>query len=87
MRFGYTALPKWSPNGVLAQLVERLLCKQDVRGSSPLFSICGFSSVVERNLAKVDVIGSNPIIRSKWPYSEVVYHAYLSSRNPGFEFP
>ena len=25
--------------GVLAQLVERLLCKQNVRGSSPLFSI------------------------------------------------
>ena len=27
--------------GGLAQLVERLLCKQDVSGSSPLTSICG----------------------------------------------
>jgi hypothetical protein len=26
------------PLGELAQLVERLLCKQDVNGSSPLFS-------------------------------------------------
>src|SRR5947209_4104270 len=37
------------PDGDVAQLVERLLCKQDVRGSSPLVSIlresppCGLS--------------------------------------------
>ena len=42
--------------------------------------------MVERNLAKVDVIGSNPIFRST-PISEVVYHAYLSSRYQGFESP
>jgi hypothetical protein len=28
-------------SGGLAQLVERLLCKQDVSGSSPLTSTCG----------------------------------------------
>ena len=32
--------------GGLAQLVERLLCKQDVSGSSPLTSICGIKDRV-----------------------------------------
>ena len=34
--------------GGLAQLVERLLCKQDVSGSSPLTSIGSDSQVVVR---------------------------------------
>src|SRR5438270_158923 len=33
------------PGGDVAQLVERLLCKQDVRGSSPLVSIVTKSPV------------------------------------------
>ena len=35
--------------GGLAQLVERLLCKQDVSGSSPLTSICGTKNRVRAN--------------------------------------
>lgn len=74
MRFGSTALTKGPPHGVLAQLVERLLCKQNVRGSSPLDSIgtygaifvkfyCGCNSVVEWLPSKQFVVGSSPINR------------------------
>lgn len=57
----------------VAQLVERLSCKQQVVGSTPapgsvmpvpagLF--VGVAQLVERNLAMVDVVGSIPITRS-----------------------
>ena len=36
-----------SSDGELAQLVERLLCKQDVSGSSPLFSIAHVAELVD----------------------------------------
>ena len=53
---------------------------------------CGCSSMVEFLPSKQIVVGSSPITRfgtikyHYWPYSEVVNHAYLSSRNPGFEY-
>ena len=56
---------RYSAPGELAQLVERLLCKQDVRSSSLLFSIpvretvlC--SSAVEPTTVNRLVAGSNP---------------------------
>ena len=39
MRTGRAALPRLHHLGGLAQLVERLLCKQNVSGSIPLSSI------------------------------------------------
>jgi hypothetical protein len=39
-------------DGGLAQLVERLLCKQDVSGSSPLTSTC---CTVEVTKAKISI--------------------------------
>ena len=39
--------------GELAQLVERLLCKQDVSGSSPLFSTCpSYAADIHSSLAQ-----------------------------------
>ena len=54
--------------GELAQLGERLLCKQEVNGSNPLFSttlVCaGVTQLVEYLVANQIVVGSSPITRS-----------------------
>ena len=44
-------MPQWAPHGALAQLVEHLLCKQGVRGSSPL---CSTPSAVVRAIWQPD---------------------------------
>lgn len=51
--------------GVVAQLVEHLLCKQRVVGSNPIFSTLYFSDwglaqLVEREAVNFDVAGSIP---------------------------
>lgn len=51
-------------NGGIAQLVERQLCKLDVRGSNPLASTLGLvAQLVELTLDKRAVTGSSPV----WP--------------------
>lgn len=50
--------------GGIAQLVERQLCKLDVRGSNPLASTLGLvAQLVELTLDKRAVTGSSPV----WP--------------------
>ena len=59
------------PDGGIAQLVERQLCKLDVRGSSPLASTLGLvAQLVELTLDKRAVTGSSPV----WPtnYTDLV---------------
>ena len=51
--------------GELAQLVERLLCKQDVSGSSPLFSINGMATPVLTS-PREKRIGNPTHVREKW---------------------
>ena len=55
----------WNWFGELAQLVERLLCKQDVSGSSPLFSICSSGGMVyaaDLESAVARLGGSSPLL-------------------------
>ena len=50
---------------IVAQLVEQLICNQQVGGSSPLDgSIAGVAQLVERQPSKLNVVGSIPITRS-----------------------
>ena len=51
--------------GELAQLVERLLCKQDVSGSSPLFSINGLATSVLTS-PREKRIGNPTHVRERW---------------------
>ena len=60
--------PTLSVLGELAQLVERLLCKQDVSGSSPLFSIAQVAELVDAlGLGSSRFIcgGSSPLLSTK----------------------
>jgi hypothetical protein len=49
-------------NGGLAQLVERLLCKQDVSGSSPLTSTCTNCDSQESEYMKLSAKAKKDIV-------------------------
>ena len=67
-------LPKFTKNGLVAQLVRALACHARGRGFEPhpsrhfsqkLLLYADLAHLVERHLAKVEVAGSSPVIRSK----------------------
>ena len=52
-------------NAGVAQLVEQLICNQQVAGSSPTASSsAGVAQLVEHQPSKLNVVGSRPIARS-----------------------
>ncbi len=54
---------KW--NATVAQLVEQLICNQQVVGSNPIGgSTAGVAQLAERQPSKLNVVGSIPITRS-----------------------
>ena len=56
-------------NGGLAQLVERLLCKQNVNGSNPLTSTNAAAAQFEISNLKFEIAGCKP---AKGPVAQLV---------------